>query len=76
MKINHNEIELNVSDDSHSDTGSFPVEGGVYNGSWYESSATDSEGNEYRVIWTDVNWDAEDGSDACNWESPDHILEA
>ena len=76
MKIKHNEIELNVSGNAFATGGSFQADGGTYNGNWYEDTATDEAGNEYRVIWTEVDWDAEDGSDACNWDSPDYILEA
>lgn len=56
--------------------GGFTTPGGAnYDGAWYEAPAT-KDGAEYRVIWTDVNWDAEDGSDACDWENPDYIFEA
>jgi hypothetical protein len=86
MKTKHNEIELNVSDNAFATGGSFPADGGTYSGHWYEANATDNDGNEYRVIWTKVNWDAEDGADACDWlcqtffsnkmNSPDYILQA
>ena len=35
MKIKHNEIELNVSDDAFATRGSFPADGGTYSGNWY-----------------------------------------
>ena len=76
MKIKHNEIELNVSDDAFATGGSFPADGGTYSGNWYEANATDNDGSEYRVIWTEVNWEAEDGADTCDWNSPDYILQA
>jgi hypothetical protein len=76
MKIKHNGIELNASGNAFATGGSFLVDGKTYNGNWYEDTATDGAGNEYRVIWTDVNWDAADGADACDWNSPDYILNA
>jgi len=76
MKIKHNKIELNVSGDAFATGGGFQVDGKTYSGNWYESKATDNDGKEHRVIWTDVNWDVEDGSDACDWENPDYILQA
>lgn len=45
---------------------------------WYEALATDSDGNEYRVIWAvRDDWDAESGdeSDACDWDSPTEIIQ-
>lgn len=67
--------ELKVQD-AFATGGSFVTpDGESYNGNWYEAHA-EKEENEYRVIWTDVNWDAEDGGDACDWENPDYILEA
>jgi hypothetical protein len=41
---------------------------------WYEAEAEDADGNEYRVIWTIDNPDAEDQSDACDWENPWAII--
>ena len=53
----------------------FP-DGSRYDGKWYECLAIGEHGNNYRLLWTNVNWDAEDESDRCNWDSPDYILNA
>lgn len=42
---------------------------------WYEASAEDAEGNDYRVIWEISNTNAEDESDACDWSTPWAILD-
>jgi hypothetical protein len=66
--------ELEVKD-AFATGGSFVTpEGASYNGDWYEAPATKGD-EDYRVIWTDVNWDAESEA-ACDWENPDYILEA
>jgi len=71
-KINLDEL---VIDDAYADGGSFPTSLGTYNGKWYQSDARDKDGNRYRVIWTKVDWDTEDESNACNWDSPDYVLD-
>jgi hypothetical protein len=69
--------EMTLTQDAHPSKGSFPVGNGMamYNGSWYEAHAKDGDGNEYMVRWTNVDWDAEDGADACDWDNPDYIQE-
>jgi hypothetical protein len=65
---------LNLTQDPSPAGGSFPVGSeATYNGSWYEAHATDNDGAEYIVRWTSVDWDAEDASDACDWDAPDYI---
>ena len=67
--------ELTLTQEAYPTSGSFPVgtETAMFNGSWYQSHAIDADGNEYIVRWTAVDWDAEDGSDACDWDNPDYI---
>jgi len=36
----------------------------------------DAGGTDYRVIWTDVDYETEDESGACDWDDPDYVLEA
>lgn len=70
IKINELEVQ-----EAFATGGSFVTpEGASYNGNWYEAPAKKDD-KQYRVIWTTVNWSAEDGADACNWKSPDYILE-
>ena len=54
--------------------GSFATNASTYNGNWYQAHAEDADGNEYTVIWTDVDWDDEEG-DACDWDNPDYVLD-
>lgn len=54
--------------------GSFNTTAGRYEGNWYEQSATGSDGNDYRIIWTTVDWDDEDEANACDWDIPDYII--
>lgn len=61
--------------DAFATGGSFDTGFGRYDGNWYQASAADKEGNEYAIFWTDVNWDVEDGSDACDWDNPDYIFD-
>lgn len=54
--------------------------GAIYNGiykltEWYEASATDEAGNQYRVIWEITSPDEEDASYACNWDAPWAVLD-
>lgn len=55
--------------------GSFLVSAGTYSGAWYESHATDSSGKRWRIVWTNVNWEVNDESDACDWDDPDYIFD-
>ena len=55
--------------------GSFQVLAGTYSGSGYEAHAIDSSGKRWRIIWTNVNWEVDDESDACDWDNPDYILD-
>lgn len=44
---------------------------------WYEASATDDNGAEYRVIWrirVDYDSTCGDESDACDWSEPAEII--
>jgi len=66
--------ELNIGD-AYCTGGSFNTNAGTYSGNWYQAHATDKNGSEYTIIWTDVDWDTEDEGNACNWESPDYILD-
>ena len=71
-KINIDEL---IVREAHIEGGSFLTDNGyVYYGKWYQAYAEDNEGEEYMVIWTDVDWDAEDSGDACDWDNPDYIL--
>ena len=45
-------------------------------GAHYRALAVDSEGTQYVVIWTDINIDCGDESDAANWDQPDVIERA
>lgn len=70
--INFNELTIG---DAFATGGGFETNFGRYNGNWYQAPATDKDDNDFTVIWTDVNWDAEDGADACDWDNPDYILD-
>lgn len=37
---------------------------------WYQANAEDNDGNEYKVIWQIRHHEADDESDACDWDSP------
>jgi hypothetical protein len=66
--------KLTLTQEAYPTGGSFPVDGRyTYNGDWYEAHAEDEEGNEHMVRWTNVDWDAEDSSDTCDWDNPDYI---
>lgn len=43
---------------------------------WYEASAEDSEGNEYRVVWEISNTEAFNNgdNDCCDWDNPAEIF--
>lgn len=43
-------------------------------GAHYRALAVDAEGTQYVVIWTDINIDCADESDAANWDQPDAIV--
>lgn len=71
---NGNKVELELIQDAYATGGSFPAgKDANYNGNWYEANAEDSDGNEYMVRWTDVNWDEEDQGNACDWENPNYV---
>lgn len=75
--VEHGDKTLVLTQDAYPTSGSFPVPGGAtYTGDWYEAHAVDAGGTEYRVIWTDVDYETEDESDACDWDDPDYVLEA
>lgn len=61
--------------DAYAISGSFQALAGTYSGTWYEAPATDSSGKRWRIIWTTVNWEIEDESDACDWDNPDYIFD-
>ena len=44
--------------------------------SGYAVFEVDAGGTDYRVIWTDVDYETEDESEACDWDDPDYVLEA
>ena len=75
--VKHGDKTLVLTQDAYPTSGSFPVPGGAtYTGDWYEAHAVDAGGTEYRVIWTDVDYETEDESDACDWDDPDYVFEA
>ena len=75
--VAHGDKTLVLTQDAYPTSGSFPVPGGAtYTGDWYEAHAVDAGGKDYRVIWTDVDYETEDESDACDWDDPDYVLEA
>ena len=75
--VEHGDKTLVLTQDAYPTSGSFPVPGGAtYTGDWYEAHAVDAGGTDYRVIWTDVDYETEDESDACDWGDPDYVLEA
>jgi len=50
----------------------------VIRDNWYEATATDENGNEYRVVWRlrddfDISENL-DESDACDWDEPSEII--
>ena len=45
-----------------------------YAGDVYEALATDTMGNQYLVKWTNERPEAEDESDACNWDQPVAVI--
>jgi hypothetical protein len=72
-KFNGKEIEL--TQEAYPAGGTFPYgKEYTYNGSWYEASAEDENGEEYLIYWTNVNWDVEDELNACDWDNPDYII--
>ena len=74
--IEHKGKTLELTQEAYPTGGSFPVPGGAtYNGNWYEASAKDGDDNNYRVIWTAVDWSADDASGACDWDNPDYVAE-
>jgi len=73
-KLTYSGKEIELTSDPGISGGSFPIgDQANYNGNWYQADAVDSNGNEYVVYWTTVDWDAEDESEACDWENPDYI---
>jgi len=75
--VEHGDKTLVLTQDAYPTSGSFPVPGGAtYTGDWYEAHAVDAGGTDYRVIWTDVDYETEDESEACDWDDPDYVLEA
>ena len=65
--VEHGDKTLTLTQEAYSQGGSFPVPGGAtYNGDWYEAHAVDANGNDCRVIWTEVDHQTEDESDACD----------
>ena len=75
--VKHGDKTLVLTQDAYPTSGSFPVPGGAtYTGDWYEAHAVDAGGTAYRVIWTDVDYETEDESGACDWDDPDYVLEA
>ena len=42
-------------------------------GAHYRALAVDAEGTQYVVIWTDINIDCSDESNAANWDQPNAI---
>lgn len=74
--------KINLIEDPHVESNFYrlPTEQGtpsvfVLEGEWYQASATDESGAEYIVYW-DIcsDWNRQDESDACNWESPRAII--
>lgn len=49
---------------------------GRYEGAWYEAHAENADGDEYRVIWTDIDLDVDDEADAADWDHPNYVLTA
>ena len=75
--VKHGVKTLTLTQEAYPQGGSFPVPGGAtYNGDWYEAHAVDADGNDYRVIWTEIDLETEDASEACDWDTPDYVLEA
>ena len=75
--VAHGDKTLVLTQDAYPTSGSFPVPGGAtYTGDWYEAHAVDAGGTDYRVIWTDVDYETEDESEACDWDDPDYVFEA
>lgn len=70
--IDLNELKIG---EAYATGGSFELTLGTYAGDWYEAHATDSSGREWTIIWTKVNWDAEEALNACDWDSPDYIFD-
>ncbi len=74
MELTINGKTVTLTQEAYPAGGSFPVgQEATYNGHWYEAAAEDNDGNEYIVRWTDVDWSAEDESDACDWDNPNYI---
>lgn len=67
--------EIKLKQDPYPTGGSFPTLEGTFCGNWYEAAAEDENGNDFMIYWTDVDWDIEDESDACDWNNPDYIRE-
>jgi len=71
--VKHGDKTLVLTQEAYPTSGSFPVPGGAtYTGCWYEAHAVDAGGTDYRVIWTDVDYESE----ACDWDDPDYVFEA
>ena len=60
--------KIKLIDEAYAQGGTLRV-GACELAEWYEAGATDKEGNQYRVIWTVENAEAD------NWEIPWAILD-
>lgn len=83
-----NQIRIKLTDNAHIEgyNGAFyrftteegkPSACGIWD-NWYEATAVDDNGNQYRVVWNikpdfDINSNA-DESDACDWDNPAEII--
>lgn len=75
MKIQHRGKAITLTQDAYLNGGAINLGGGsYYNGDWYEASGEDADGNEYRVIWTDIDTESDDASDHADWNSPDYVF--
>ena len=75
MTIQHNGKAITLTQDAYITSGTFGVgDGAYYNGDWYEAAGKDAEGNEYQIIWTDLNLDSDDASDHADWRNPDYVF--
>jgi hypothetical protein len=77
MRIPSNNGDITLRRKPFSSSGRFITPGGRWiEGRWFEAPAEDAYGRQYRVVWTNVNWKAEDPERAADWKNPDYVIEA
>ncbi len=75
MTIEHSGKTITLAQDAYLNGGTINLRNGShYNGEWYEALGSDASGNEYRVVWTDIDTASDDASDHADWDHPDYVF--